>query len=318
MNNNLLNYVKKFEGSCILNYKGLTCDDDDECGRKRDANRQNNSEYKEDKTRKAFEESQLKAKKAFEESQLKAKKAFKEAQLKAKKAFKEAQLKAKKAFEEAYEDIHQVKQRNIKELSIALFDATLTGNVVAMNSFLKSGADPNFIDNNIKTPLINAVSDNNYEAVKLLLDNGADINLQTHYGAAALLYSCGYNTKIAELLLKSGANPDLQNYIGKTRLLYAAACGNKKLVELLIKAGANPDLKDNDGNNAIDIAIKYNNIEVVELLNEYNKQRLLELLKSYVTNMDGSNERNIIRFPTAGGHDALHEMILEYLYEKKK
>src|SRR5690606_22965681 len=64
------------------------------------------------------------------------------------------------------------------------------------------------------------------ETVKLLIKNGANINLQNEYGCTALMCASKYsNTKSSietiKLLIENGANVNLQNTYGDTALMCA-------------------------------------------------------------------------------------------------
>jgi len=84
----------------------------------------------------------------------------------------------------------------------------------------------------------------NIQAVKLLLDNGVDVNYQPKYNKqTALMHSVtGDNSddcvQVTDLLLKYGANCDLVDYQDKTALSYAIDYGFMKMVDLLCAHGA--------------------------------------------------------------------------------
>ncbi len=88
------------------------------------------------------------------------------------------------------------------------------------------------------TALINAIENNNYEMVELLLRNGADPNIQTEgrrsRRTTALIVAVQNNLEdIVELLLNYGANRDIENRRGKTALDYAIEHNNLRIIELL-------------------------------------------------------------------------------------
>jgi len=65
--------------------------------------------------------------------------------------------------------------------------------------------------------LMSSAIANRVEAVQALLDNGADINLQSFYGNTALHYSAMYNVQeVTNLLLQNGANAAIKNNKGQT------------------------------------------------------------------------------------------------------
>ncbi|KAF5720221.1 ankyrin protein [Fusarium globosum] len=110
--------------------------------------------------------------------------------------------------------------------------------------------------------------DNEHEAiVRLLLENGADVDFSITPGFTPLLRATRTNNEdIARLLLENGANPDplhmktlldmganpntaakatfvgAQFYNGRTPLSFAAEKGHQEIVELLIASGADPNL----------------------------------------------------------------------------
>jgi hypothetical protein len=77
------------------------------------------------------------------------------------------------------------------------------------------------------TPLISAVNSDNVEIAKLLIDAGADLNVQDIRGNTALLrtlstpYTNEAKTEIAKLLIDAGADLNVRNKKGKTALMLA-------------------------------------------------------------------------------------------------
>ena len=102
-----------------------------------------------------------------------------------------------------------------------------------------------------QTPLYNASSCSNYQLVQLLLEYGADPNIQDHEDIeSALMNSAYYNdVKVADLLLQYGANCDLQNRFNETALHIACWRGHLNIVKLLLKYDANPFMKSSFKNN---------------------------------------------------------------------
>lgn len=118
--------------------------------------------------------------------------------------------------------------------------------------------------------------------VKLLLDKGANINLQNLNGWTALIISgrnCNTFSTIetVKLLLEYKADPNLQDKDGMSVLMMAARNSNSdssiEVVKLLLEHRANINLQDNDGWSALMLACRYidvcSNIETVKLLLEH-------------------------------------------------
>ena len=104
-----------------------------------------------------------------------------------------------------------------------------------------------------KTLLMLAVKNGSYPSTKVLVESGADPNLQDKYdGTSALMDACNYGTNwetdpaILKLLLKNGGDPNATqqgprpegNFTRVTPLIIAAGCCLEK-VKLLVEAGAN-------------------------------------------------------------------------------
>jgi len=73
-------------------------------------------------------------------------------------------------------------------------------------------------------------------------------------------------TEIVKMLLDKGANPDIQDKWGNTALMWAAVKNNPETVQLLLDAGANPDIQDNDGWTALYFVKRLGYIGIIEIL----------------------------------------------------
>ncbi|MBK8454703.1 MAG: ankyrin repeat domain-containing protein [Thiofilum sp.] len=113
----------------------------------------------------------------------------------------------------------------------------------------QKGLNTNARDMNSKTALHYAVARNNLTWVKLLLEQGANPNIQDNTDNSPLLMVLNNYATYAEswglvdLLLQSGANPNLRNSAGQTALHLSYRLKNQKLIERLIKSGANSTIR---------------------------------------------------------------------------
>uniref|UniRef100_A0A7S4PFA9 Uncharacterized protein n=1 Tax=Guillardia theta TaxID=55529 RepID=A0A7S4PFA9_GUITH len=83
------------------------------------------------------------------------------------------------------------------------------------------------------------------EAVKKLLQAGANVN-QVDFAGFSALHRAAFQgkLKVVELLIQAGANVNLQESGGRTPLHQAAAQGHLDVVEKLIQCGADAKIKD--------------------------------------------------------------------------
>jgi len=110
------------------------------------------------------------------------------------------------------------------------------------------------------------------DMIKLLLDNGAEIEGNPFCHATPLVQSAYYgNFNRVKALIKSGANPNKISRRGMlpiTAGLYDPREGLLTVLEELISAGANVNARDGNGNTALALAIKRGgvNLDVIKLL----------------------------------------------------
>lgn len=126
---------------------------------------------------------------------------------------------------------------------------------------MENGAYPN-IDSEIYSDVITR---NNFSALKILLKHGVDPSL---FLDSAISYR---KQKMMKILLEYGANPNIQDEYGATPLHSASMLGNLKMVEILLENGADYTLKDIDGKEAIDYAKSQALIDIFYYYGNYNR-----------------------------------------------
>jgi ankyrin repeat protein len=105
--------------------------------------------------------------------------------------------------------------------------------------------------------LYKAAGDGNAAQVSGLLDSGVNVNGRTSDGSYALNRAAVENhVDVARLLLDRGADPNVQNSQGDTPLICAVkyAGGKAATVKLLVEAGTDLSIKDDKGKTALDYA----------------------------------------------------------------
>lgn len=105
------------------------------------------------------------------------------------------------------------------------------------------------------------------KVMKLLVENGADVNAYDFDGETSLMKAAagGYAEGI-EMLVKAGAALNTQDIKGRTAIIWAAIKNQLESVSVLIKAGGDKLIKDHTNKTALQWAQELNNLEVVQLL----------------------------------------------------
>lgn len=121
---------------------------------------------------------------------------------------------------------------------------------------LERGADVDKLENFWgETPLFPAVQTGYTEAVKLLLDMGANVKQVTHTGETLLHVAAEtHSAEITRMLIKAGAELDPKNKLKQTPLHIAAHKNKLETVIALLDAGADPFVRDKNGKSPRDLA----------------------------------------------------------------
>lgn len=126
------------------------------------------------------------------------------------------------------------------------------------------------------TALMSAVLAGGLDAVRVLVDGGADLRAREQRGGyTPLMFACymdkrGESAQIAAFLLARGAELDVQAYDGCTPLMIAAEDGQYDVAQTLLRFGPRLDVRDRGGRDVFELArVRPSHHRVDELLAEY-------------------------------------------------
>ena len=154
--------------------------------------------------------------------------------------------------------------------------ASETNNLMVIKYLINTcGFNVNHIDEEVYSeggeyPIFTAVNRGHLETVKLLIENGADVNLKIKNQRNILISAIHsknillikYLTENFKFLLEE------KDKYGDNALLVAAEYGYFNIVKFLIENDADPYCEDNNKKNILDKAIYSKNIELINFLNE--------------------------------------------------
>ncbi|MAM71563.1 MAG: hypothetical protein CMP91_10515 [Gammaproteobacteria bacterium] len=116
--------------------------------------------------------------------------------------------------------------------------------------------------------LVDLAEHQDWDAVEAAISN-EDLNAAQPDGMTALFWATYYDeADVVRLLLNAGANPNIENRYGMTPLIQAAMNGNSAMITMLLEAGADAHATTPEGDNALLNAAKTGAVQGVQALIE--------------------------------------------------
>jgi ankyrin repeat protein len=166
------------------------------------------------------------------------------------------------------DDIDVIKKLLGAKAIQTLFDAAKAADLQAVKTLLEEGADVDATDSDGDTALHMAAAGGDADIVLALLDARANANIKDSRGDSPLHVASFYgHAYVVQILINRGAVLEERNNAGFTALHYASLNGHMEAVKTLLDAGADVNAQNfQTGATAILIATIGNLIDVVRLL----------------------------------------------------
>jgi len=157
------------------------------------------------------------------------------------------------------------------QASTTLQIAAANGDVAAIEELLAKGEDIEGWDSDKYTPLYLAARWGKLDAVKLLVERGANIDSRsTELSSTPLQIAARHGeAEIVRYLLEKGADVNARNRLGDTALSKLTRFGWQEpaaMAAILIDAGADPNARNNDGATALIYGAAANEVSFLRLL----------------------------------------------------
>jgi ankyrin repeat protein len=189
--------------------------------------------------------------------------------------------------------------------STLLHHATGYGSIDAIKRLLDAGADVNAANRRRSTPLHWALHDE--AKVRLLLSRGAAVNTKQVDGRTPLYIAASMadGASLVKLLLENGANPSLATANGMTPLMAASVRGDVAVAKQLVDKGIDVNIKNGAGETALMFAGTNGSPAIVGFLLDHGADAKIKSKRSETAlgNAGTSGNEETVRMLLAHGAD---------------
>ncbi len=154
------------------------------------------------------------------------------------------------------------------DMSTCLHEAALNWHTEIVKLLLDNGADIDAEDRKLETPLFKASEHGRAETVRFLLSKGAAAMFSGNRWTCLHVAASNGQLRCMEILIAAGYDVDARDNHMATPLHLATHAGHEAAVSLLLRNGAPVSARDRDGMTPDDIALKRGYTEILRLLLE--------------------------------------------------
>lgn len=161
--------------------------------------------------------------------------------------------------------------RDTRQISLMTPEQVEDKILEVLKILIENGADINVLDEQDSAPINIAARRNQTRIVRMLINRGADVNLKGKSGDSPLNSAAGHprNSKLIEILISNGADVNVKGACGNTPLHDSIYSGSSEVLETLIKSGAHVNAKNDEGKTPLKLALENDYKEIAELLRKH-------------------------------------------------
>jgi len=154
-------------------------------------------------------------------------------------------------------------------VNVIMFAAAETDHLVLLRLLVDNGADLEAENEYGTTALMVAAQHGRVEVASLLIERGADMDASDVDGFTAMMFATMQDqVEVVHLLIEKSADLDASNDEGWTAAMFAASTGKVGALKSLIEAGADIHATNADGQTAVILAAKSESADGLRLLIE--------------------------------------------------
>lgn len=152
----------------------------------------------------------------------------------------------------------------------SLVDAALNGDSALVTKLISEGVNVNAVVADGRNALMQAAFNGHLNIMNMLVNARAEVDVKDNFGRTPLIYaSTGFFPEAIKFLLDNGAEVNTVDKQEKfSALMFAAAEGHAEVVKILLENDVDPTLKDKDGETAEEFARQNGHTEIADLISK--------------------------------------------------
>lgn len=183
-------------------------------------------------------------------------------------------------------------------------------NLTAVKLLLNNGANINSKDKRGYTPLFLSILIKNIQISEYLISKGADLNCRSNIGETPIHVACNIDLfEIFMLLIKNNANVNVQDYeLEFTPLMYSIHNSKLNYINQLLKINVDVSLQDVSGNSVFHHCVNIKKLDYFKIIYDSSDKKKFNLNS---INIDGITPLHVYLYNNLPNNDILDVLVKE-------